>query len=122
ASAQTGLLVVAHGASPQWNEGVRQLMTLVHWDGPVAVAFLMGDEAQSSGWNPAVQELVRQGARDIVVVPLMISSHGGHYRQIRSYAGELPEIPGGMDHLMGAPPLHPVPMRVTEALDAAPEL
>ncbi len=122
ARAQTGLLVVAHGATAQWNDGVRRVMTQVRWEGPVAVAFLMGDEGESSGWNAAVQALVRDGARDIVVVPLMISSHGGHYRQIRSYAGEIPELPGDMDHMHGAAAMRPVPMRVTEALDSAPEL
>jgi sirohydrochlorin ferrochelatase len=120
---QTGLLVVAHGATTRWNDGVRQVVAQVRWDGPIAVAFLMGDEGESTGWNAAVTGLVRAGAKDIVVVPLLVSSHGGHYREIRSYAGEVPEAAGGRgDHGHGAPALHPVPMRVTDALDAAPEL
>jgi len=123
--AQTGLLVVAHGASREWNDGVRSVVGQVHWhEGPVAVAFLMGDEAASAGWDSAVASLVRGGARAAVVVPLMISSHGEHYWQTEFYAGvraALPAALAGHDHRHhGGPP--PIPMRVTAALDTAPEL
>lgn len=122
-SAQTGLLVVAHGASPQWNNGVRQVVEQVQWSGPVATAFLMGDEAETSGWNAAVAQLVQRGVREIVVVPMMVSSHGEHYRQIQFYAGEISQLPAGMaEHQHGAIVSPPVPMRVTAALDASPEL
>jgi hypothetical protein len=84
----------------------------------------MGEEADSAGWGAAVARLVRDGAREIVVVPLMVSSHGSHYRQIRYYAGELdslpPELAAHDHHSAHAAP--GVPMRVTPALDAAPEL
>jgi sirohydrochlorin cobaltochelatase len=123
AAAQTGLLVVAHGAAPGWNERVRQVVAQVGWDGPVATAFLMGSEAKASGWAQGVSALVRGGAREIVVVPLMVSSHGGHYRQIRYYAGEISSWPADLvqhGHGEVAPP--PVPMRVTAALDGAAEL
>ena len=122
-SAQTGLLVVAHGASPQWNNGVRQVVEQVQWSGPVATAFLMGDEAETSGWNAAVAQLVQRGVREIVVVPMMVNSHGEHYRQIQFYAGEISQLPAGMaEHQHGAIVSPPVPMRVTAALDASPEL
>ncbi len=124
AAAQQGLLLVAHGANPEWNARVRQTLAQVQWThGPVGAAFLMGAEADTAGWGPAVARLVREGAKEIVVVPLMVSSHGSHYRQIRYYAGELDSLPpelAGHDH---APPAAPaVPMRVTPALDASPEL
>jgi sirohydrochlorin cobaltochelatase len=122
-AAQTGLLVVAHGASAEWNERVVQVVGQVKWDGPVASAFLMGPEADTAGWSQGVANLVRAGARNIVVVPLMVSSHGAHYRQIRFYAGELPSwIEGGGMHSHAAPAPAPVPMRVTPALDGAPEM
>jgi sirohydrochlorin ferrochelatase len=120
--AQGGLLVVAHGASKGWNDRVRETVQNVNWDGPVALAFLMGAETDSSGWEAGVARLVSEGAREITVVPLMVSSHGSHYRQIRFYAGELPSLPPEMahhDHGTHWPP--PVPMRVTPALDDAPE-
>ena len=123
--AQQGLLLVAHGAGHEWNARVRETLAQVRWTrGPAGVAFLMGEEADSAGWDAAVARLVREGAQEIVVVPLMVSSHGSHYRQIRYYAGELDSLPPELaahDHR----PAHaapPVPMRVTAALDAAPEL
>jgi sirohydrochlorin ferrochelatase len=126
ASAQTGLLVVAHGADSVWNAKVRETVAQVQWkDGPVAVAFLMGPEATSGGWETGVNSLVKRGAKEIVAVPLMVSSHGGHFRQIEYYAGLRASLPEGLmnhgDHPMphSAPP---VPVRVTSALDAAPEL
>jgi len=123
--AQTGLLVVAHGASRDWNDGVRSVVGQVHWhDGPVAVAFLMGEEAGSSGWDSAVARVVHAGARAAVVVPLMVSSHGEHYWQTEFYAGVRPELPAalaGHDHRHHRSP-PPIPMVVTAALDTAPEL
>lgn len=122
-AAQTGLLVVAHGASPGWNDGVRQVVAQVQWEGPVATAFLMGAQAETNGWAQGVTALVREGAREIVVVPLMVSSHGGHYRQIRFYAGEIDTWPAELgQHSHGTIAPSPVPMRVTSALDGAPEL
>lgn len=124
AAAQTGLLVVAHGATADWNGKVRETVAQVNWTpGPKALAFLMGPEAESAGWSRAVEQLVRDGAREIVVVPLMVSTHGSHYRQIRFYAGELDRLPPELEahnHGPAGPP--PVPMRVSPALDAAPEL
>ena len=122
--AQEGLLIVAHGAGLEWNTRVRETVAQVTWDaGPVALAFLMGEEKESAGWNAAVARLTGAGAQRIVVVPLMVSSYGSHYRQIRYLAGELATLPAELaahDHgTHGAPP---VPMRVTPALDDAPEL
>jgi sirohydrochlorin ferrochelatase len=122
--AQTGLLVVAHGADSTWNAAVRQTVAQVHWQGPVAVAFLMGPEAETAGWQSGVQELVAARATRVVVVPLLVSSSGAHYRQIQYYAGVLTQMPAGLashDHgAMSGPP--PVPMTVTAALDTASEL
>jgi len=119
--AQTGLLVVAHGAGPDWNERVRETVGQVRWPhGPVGTAFLMGAEAESAGWEVGVRRLVEDGAMRIVVVPLMVSSHGGHYREIEYYAGLRDAAPDPHAHHVRRPP--PVPMRVAPALDGAPEL
>lgn len=123
-AAQTGLMVVAHGAGPAWNSRVRETVAQVSWPhGPVAIAFLMGAEEQSAGWDSAQARLVREGARGVVVVPLLVSSFGAHYHQIRFLAGELAELPAELarhGHDGHAKPT--VPMRVTSALDGAPEL
>ena len=122
AQGKTGLLVVAHGANPAWNARVRATVAQVKWDGPVTVAFLMGAEADSAGWDAGVREIARLGADQIVAVPLMVSSHGAHYRQIRYLAGELPELPAELGHQHGPRTDPVVPVRVTAALDGAPEL
>ncbi|MEZ4587637.1 MAG: CbiX/SirB N-terminal domain-containing protein [Gemmatimonadales bacterium] len=119
-----GLLVVAHGADSLWNQGVLETMAQVRWsEGPKATAFLMGPEASTRGWSDGVRSLVAQGAARIVVVPLMVSSAGAHFRQIEYYAGARDRLPPGLeahDHV-GTPP-RPVPMEVAAALDDAPEL
>ena len=124
AQAQTGLLIVAHGAGAEWNANVRRAAEQVRWrEGPVAVAFLMGEEVEHAGWDAGVRRLVDSGAREIVVVPLLVSSHSAHYRQVQYYAGRLdslPDMPEAHHHVALVPP--PVPARVTPALDDAPEL
>ena len=120
-AAQTGLLIVAHGADSGWNDRVRATVAQVQWShGPVALAFLMGPEAKSAGWDHAVDALLVGRVTSIVIVPLMVSSYGGHYREIEYYAGLRDSMPG---HTMGLRhhPL-PVPARVTPALDSATEL
>lgn len=122
AQGTTGLLVVAHGANPAWNLRVRETVARVDWRGPVTVAFLMGEEAETSGWDAGVRELAGRGAQQIVAVPLMVSSHGAHYRQIRYLAGEIPDWPADLSHQHGPRIEPPLPIRVTTALDGAPEL
>jgi sirohydrochlorin ferrochelatase len=124
-SAQTGLLIVAHGAGPEWNGKVREVSAQVQWHhGPVATAFLMGAEAHDSGWEHGVQSLVQAGAKQIIAVPLMVSTYGAHVRQMAFYAGQLDAMPAGLEeHNHGAPSgKSPVPIRLTTALDASPEL
>jgi len=121
AAAQTGLLVVAHGAGVEWNARVRETVALVQWPhGPVALAFLMGDEAATAGWDQAVDSVLAGGAKSIVVVPLMVSSHGGHFREVQDYATARDSLSGRHHDVRHRPP--PVPTSVTPALDAATEL
>jgi sirohydrochlorin ferrochelatase len=120
---RAGLLVVAHGADSGWNARVRQTLAQVRWPaGPVALAFLMGPEATSSGWDSALAQLERGGATSLTVVPLFVSSHGGHYRQVEYYAGVRDSWDGAgssHDHAVRHPAM---PVVVTPALDAAPEV
>lgn len=121
-SERPGLLVVAHGASTAWNASVRATVSQVEWtQGPVGVAFLMGAEADTAGWDSASARLIRQGATRLVVVPLMVSTFGAHYRQIEHYAGARAELPaelGAHAHHVAA---LAVPAVVTPAIDDAPE-
>lgn len=122
-SAQTGLLIVAHGADSGWNARVRAVAAQVQWQGPVRVAFLMGSEAHVSSFSRELAELVAAGAKRAVVVPLMVSTYGGHIVQIHELAmGDASASP--MDSMTMtdtvAPP--PIPVRITAALDSSAEL
>lgn len=121
--AQTGLLVVAHGADSGWNARVLETVAQVKWKGPVATAFLMGSQATTQGWSAGVDSLLAHGARRLVVVPLMVSTYGGHVRQIQYYAGARDSLPASlMGHDHGSHEPVQVPVTVTSALDDAPEL
>jgi sirohydrochlorin ferrochelatase len=124
AEASVGLLVVAHGADSGWNARVEQVVEAVEWEGPRAVAFLMGPEADVRGWSVALGELESAGISRLVVVPLMVSSSGGHYRQVLHYAGLVDSLPEALiSHGDHGSVRHPtVPARVTAALDGAREL
>lgn len=126
---ETGLLVVAHGADSVWNNRVKETVKQMKWThGPVRVAFLMGSEAETASWDSAATQLQRAGVSNMVIVPFMVSSWGGHVRQIQFYAGKIPSMPaelgdmGGMGHDMHTMVKLTVPSIVTPALDDAPEL
>lgn len=102
ALAQTGVeraaIVVAHGAEAEWNDRVREVAGSASTGGPVEVAFLMGPEAEARPFQDVVAELMEAGSTEIVVVPLLVSSHSGHYDQLRWLAGEIDSLGGYMRH------------------------
>ncbi len=122
----TGTLVVAHGGSPEWNGRVLDVVRQVQTGGPVEVSFLMGEEAPRYRFQDAAVRLVAQGASRIVVVPLLVSSHSGHYDQIRYLAGESETLDDTMMHHLHMAgierPQVQVPLRVMSALDGSPVL
>lgn len=92
------LLVLAHGAPKgEWNSRVLRIVEQVEWPGPKEAAFLMGGDADHD-LDHAIRRLEAAGAARIVVVPLMISSYGEHYDEIRYYVGELKVAP---EHVHG---------------------
>lgn len=68
---RTGVLLLAHGGSPQWNSHVTELAASLGDTGPVEVAFGMASRAAIQG---AVDRLTAQGVTSIVAVPLFVSS------------------------------------------------
>ena len=122
----TAAIVVAHGAEAQWNERVREIAGQAATGGLVEVAFLMGPEAEARRFQDVVAELVEGGASEIVVVPLLVSSHSGHYDQLRWLAGEIDSLGGYMAHHLEMAgitrPDDPSRIRLAAALDDAPEL
>jgi sirohydrochlorin cobaltochelatase len=121
-----GTLIVAHGGDPGWNARVVEVAGQVRTGGPVEVSFLMGPGAKASGFDAAVERLARSGVERIVVVPLLVSSHSGHYEQIRWLAGQTDSLSEAMRHHLEMAGHRrasaAVPIRITPALDDADEL
>lgn len=122
----TGTLIVAHGGDSIWNALVKETASQLRLAGPVEISFLMGPEARTTRFQDAVARLVEKGSKEIVAVPLLISSHSGHYEQIRYLAGKTDSL----DHVMHEHLHHggierpsvKVPIHVTAALDDSHEL
>jgi sirohydrochlorin cobaltochelatase len=121
-----GTLIVAHGGGPAWDARVEKIAAEVRLPGPVGVSFLMGPGAKAHRFQDAVADLARRGAREIVVVPMLVSSHSGHYEQIRYLSGATNDLSEPMHHHLHEAgigrPETPVPLVLTPALDASMEL
>lgn len=121
-----GTLIVAHGGGPGWNAQIEAVAGLVDTGGPVEVSFLMGPGAAGARFQDAAGRLVEAGATEIVVVPVLVSSHSGHYEQIRYLAGEIDALSEAMLHHLHMAGIERaqtnVPMRVARAMDDAPEV
>ena len=126
AAQTTGTIVIAHGGEPEWNAAVERIARTAKTGGPLELAFLMGPAAVTHRFQDQVAKLVAQGATEIVIVPLLVSSHSGHYEQLRWLAGLTDSLDDMMHHHlhMGGleRPTSKVPLRVARALDDAPEL
>ena len=125
-SAVTGTVIVAHGGGPEWDARVENLARQVRLPGPVGVSFLMGPGAKSHRFQDVVADLASRGATEIVVVPLLVASHSGHYDQIRYLAGDTTSLDSTMLHHLHlgghTRPESRIPIRVTPAIDGAPEV
>ena len=123
---RTGTIIIAHGGDSTWNAGVRDVASAVRTGGPVEVSFLMGEGAKTARFQDAVAKLERQGVAEIVVVPLLVSSHSGHYEQIRWLVGEQVTLSESMTHHLHMAGIDraatKLPVRLTRALDDAPEM
>ena len=121
-----GVLLVAHGAGPDWNSQVIEVAAQVDHSGPLAVSFLMGPGAAQTTFQTAVTQLEQRGAKVIVVVPILISSYSGHFQQIEYLAGRRQKLDDTMaHHLMMAGirrPTAQVPLLLTPAIDDAAEI
>ncbi len=94
--------------------------------GPVRVAFLMGEGAATHKFADAAQQLEALAVQQIVVVPLLVSSHSAHYSQIRWLAGLVdsidPRLAEHMPHMGVERAKVRVPIRVAPALDDGAEM
>lgn len=126
AQGRVGTLILAHGGDKGWNDQVRAIASQVNTGGPVEVSFLMGPEAPQHRFQDAARKLADAGAAEIVVVPLLVSSHSGHYEQIRWLAGETDALEEVMQHHLHMAGIERanvrVPMHVSRAIDDSPEV
>lgn len=126
ADAVIGTIILAHGAGPAWNAQVESVAALVNTGGPVEVSYLMGPAAKDHRFQDVAARLVAAGATHIVVVPLLMSSHSGHYEQIRYLAGEVDEISETMMHHLAMAGIEranaTVPVHVARAIDDSPDV
>ncbi len=118
---QTALMVVAHGSRDAgWNKRVIETVEKMDWAGPKGVAFLTSQSAEHELKQVAAQ-LDQPGVKQIVVVPLLISSFSGHYEEIRYYAGQRKDLPHEADeesnHEQAAPLKTKSPLLLTTAMD-----
>lgn len=131
-TAKTGILLLAHGGSKQWNEEVSKLAAQVNEAAPVEVAFGM---ATKRNIQSAVDRLASRGVREIVAVPLFVSSHSSVITSTEYLLGVRKEAPpelavyAKMDHSHGehhasdaaidptTPVKSPVAIRMVTALD-----
>lgn len=122
----TGTIIIAHGADSTWNSHVFEVARQVETGGPVEVSFLMGPGAKAARFQDVVRKLEAQGVSEIAVVPLLVSSHSGHYDQIRYLAGEPVQLGETMVHHLHMAgierPVSKTPIRLTKALDDAPQV
>ena len=121
-----GTIIVAHGGGPDWNAQVEAVVRGVRLPGPVAVSFLMGPGAKAHRFQDVVGDLVRRGAKEVVVVPMLVSSHSGHYEQIRYLARAVDSLDSRMLHHLHQAGIERapagIPIRLTAAMDDAPEV
>lgn len=126
AAQKVGTIVVAHGGDSVWNAQVRDVARQVQTGGPVEVSFLMGAGAKTARFQDAVARLEAQGVAQIVVVPMLVSSHSGHYEQVRYLGGDSVTLGDQMMHHLHMAgiekPAAKVPMQVTRAMDASAEV
>ena len=123
---QVGTIVIAHGGDIEWNNRVLTVAAGAKTGGPVEVSFLMGPGAKTNRFQDIVRRMEVSGVARIVVVPLLISSHSGHYEQIRYLAGETDKLDEKMMHHLHMGGLErvtaKVPLHVSRAVDDSPDV
>jgi hypothetical protein len=100
APADFGVLLMAHGGSSTWNEGVLSAVEPLEDEHTIEVAFGMADAASI---QRAIERLEARGARRIGVVRLFISGESWYERteQILGVSPGAPDRPATMDHGQG---------------------
>jgi sirohydrochlorin cobaltochelatase len=93
ARAVSGVLLLAHGGQPQWNERVVDAARRVNDTMPTEVAFGMATRANIQS---AVDKLTARGVTEIVAVPLFVSSHSSVITSTEYLLGLRAEAPADL--------------------------
>jgi sirohydrochlorin cobaltochelatase len=117
-AAKTGVLLLAHGGQPQWNERVQDVSRRVNQHMPAEVAFGMATRANL---KTAIDQLVARGVTNIVAVPLFISSHSSVITSTEFLHASHSAVGEHAAHEPAADPASPivsiVPVRMTPAFN-----
>jgi hypothetical protein len=139
AQPKPGVLILAHGGSPSWNDAVLSLARGVGEKYPVEVAFGMATRANI---QQGIDKLAARGASEVIAVPLFVSQHSSvitsteYLLRLRTEMPKDLELFAKMSHGHGAPGAnaaehkpdehgtHPVqtnlPIKMTKALGRHP--
>ncbi len=113
-----GVLVLAHGGSPRWNRTVRDAVAQARVSAPTEVAFGMGMHGHEvQDFQSAVNRLEARGVKQIVVLPLLLSSSSDVFRQFEYLFGARAEAPWPD---AGQPLARDVPVTIARPLDGDP--
>ena len=98
-SAETGVLLLAHGGSKDWNEKVRSVAAEVDKEMPTEIGFGM---AERSALQEGIDKLTARGVKRIVAVPLFVSSHSSVIESTKYLLGLRADAPKELaDFAMG---------------------
>lgn len=89
----TGVLLLAHGGQPQWNERVAAVAAEVDRRQPTEVAFGMASRASILA---ALDKLAARGVTSVVAVPLFVSSHSSVITSTEYLLGLRAEAPADL--------------------------
>jgi sirohydrochlorin ferrochelatase len=89
----TGVVLLAHGGQPQWNERITAVAAIVDQVLPTEVAFGMATRANIQG---AIDKLTARGVTEIVAVPLFVSSHSSVITATEFLLGLRPDAPADL--------------------------
>ena len=105
---------------------MEQLAAGAKLSGPIEVCYIMGPAAATHLFQDAAARLAAKGVTEIVVVPLLVSSHSEHYEQVRWLARATDSLsPLMQEHTHHAGHERAsvtVPMTVARALDDSPAM
>lgn len=91
--ARPGILLLAHGGAPAWNDNVLAIARDLGATHPTEVAFGMATRANIQA---AADKLAAKGATEIVAVPLFVSSHSSVVRSTEYLLGLRPDAPADL--------------------------